>query len=102
MKSLGSTDKSILKTYLYLGMLIGSTSTFLGTVIGLALCYGQIHFNWFELNSAQYLITSLPVEVRTFDVMLVIIVSLGLSFLAALYPAKRASKQNIIDSIRNE
>jgi lipoprotein-releasing system permease protein len=102
MKSLGSTDKSILKTYLYLGMLIGSTSTFLGTVIGLALCYGQIHFNWFELNSAQYLITSLPVEVRTFDVLLVIVVSLGLSFLAALYPAKRASKQNIIDSIRNE
>ena len=102
MKSLGATDKSILKIYLYLGMVIGVISTFLGTAAGLGFCYGQIQFNWFELNSAQYLISSLPMEVRTTDVLLVIAVSLSLSFLAALYPAKRASKQNIIESIRNE
>ncbi len=102
LKALGASDKFIRKTYLYLGSLIGLISTGIGTAIGLGFCYGQIHYHWIKLNSAQYLIKSLPLTVVWTDVLLVICVALGFSFLATVYPAKRAASVHVIEAIREE
>ena len=102
LKALGASDNFIRKTYLYLGSIIGLISTVLGTVIGLGFCYGQIKFEWIKLNSAQYLINSLPITIVWTDILLVIIVSLGFSFLATIYPAKRAASIPVIEAIREE
>jgi len=102
LKALGANNKFIRNLYLYLGLFIGLISTTIGTILGLGLSYGQIFFEWIKLNSAQYLIKSLPVVVSWIDVVLIITVSLILSFLATIYPSKRAASTNIIESIREE
>jgi lipoprotein-releasing system permease protein len=102
LKALGASDGFIKKTYLYLGSIIGLISTGIGTAIGLAFCFGQIHYHWIKLNSAQYLIKSLPLTIVWTDVLLVILVSLGFSFLATIYPAKRAASVPVIEAIREE
>ena len=102
LKAMGASDKAVRKIFLYLGMLIGIISTSIGTVLGLAVCYGQIHYHWFKIHSSQYLLDAIPVEVVWSDVLLVILVSLGFSFLATVYPAKRAASVPVIETIREE
>ncbi len=102
LKALGASNHFIRKTYLQLGLMIGLISTGIGTFIGLGFCYGQIHYSWIKLNSAQYLIKSLPLTIVWTDVLLVIAVSLGFSFLATLYPSKRAAAVPVIEAIREE
>ncbi len=102
LKAMGASDGFIQKTYLYLGSIIGVISTTIGMILGLALCYGQIHYHWFKINSSQYLLDAIPVSVVWTDVVLVIIVSLGLSFAATLYPARRAASVPVIEAIREE
>jgi lipoprotein-releasing system permease protein len=102
LRSMGATEKSILRIFMFEGLLIGLIGTLLGVVIGYGICYIQIHFNIYPLDPSQYKINSLPVEVRVSDFFSVCGVSMLLSFLASLFPAKRAAKVNPISAIKWE
>lgn len=102
LMSLGATSSMIRKIYLNIGLTIGLFSTILGTIIGLSFCYGQINFGWIKLSTTKFLISTLPLSVNFFDVLLIFSFSLLISFLATIYPAKRAANMIIIDAIRSE
>lgn len=102
LKTIGANDSCIYRIYIILGLIIGGISTFVGTILGLGLSFGQIYFQWFKLNSADYLIPAIPVSVNLVDVLLVICISLFLSFISTIYPSKRASSTNIIEALREE
>jgi lipoprotein-releasing system permease protein len=48
------------------------------------------------------LLDAIPVEVIWSDVVLVAVVSLAFSFIATVYPAKRAAAVPLIEAIREE
>ncbi len=102
LKSFGATDRLIRNTFLTEGLIIGVISTTLGTAIGLFLCFGQIEYGWFALDGQQYIVNAIPVLVNATDVAIIAVFSLLLSFLATIYPAKRASDVVIAESIRDE
>ncbi len=102
MRSIGLTRKSILKIFMLEGLLVGIIGTFLGILIGAAVCYVQIEYNFYPLDPTKYIIDSLPVELRFTDIIAVGLMAMFLSFIASLYPAKRAANTMIIDSIKYE
>lgn len=102
LMSMGATPQMIRKIYTNIGILIGTFSTFLGTMIGLGLCYGQIYYGWVKLSTTKFVISSLPVSVYSKDIILICCFSLLISFLATIYPAKRAANMKVIDAIRTE
>ncbi|MCX7736719.1 MAG: ABC transporter permease [Candidatus Kapabacteria bacterium] len=102
LMSMGATPSMIRKIYLYIGSIIGLFSTILGTIIGLVMCYGQINFGWIKLSTTKFLISTLPVSVYYSDVLLIFAFSVIISFLATIYPAKRAADMVIIEAIRTE
>ena len=102
LRSMGVTDKSILRIFMFEGVLIGVIGTVLGTLIGLLVCYIQIKYNFYPLDPAKYIIDALPVEIRITDIIAIAGMSMLLSFLASLYPAKRAVKTQVIESIKWE
>lgn len=102
MRSIGLTRKSILKIFMLEGLLVGLIGTFLGIMIGIAVCYLQIEYNFYPLDPTKYIIDSLPVELRFTDIIAVGLMAMLLSFIASLYPAKRAANTMIIDSIKYE
>ena len=102
LRSMGVNKKSIQKIFMFEGILVGVTGTFLGLLIGAAVCYLQIKYNFYPLDSTKYIIDALPVEVRLSDIFAIGAMALLLSFLAAIYPAKRAANTNIISSIKYE
>jgi len=102
MKSMGASQSQIKNIFILQGLLIGLISTALGTLLGLAFCYGQIKFSWFSMDGSNFLINAIPVSVHIFDIILIVVFSILLSFFATIYPAKRAAQTLIIESIREE
>ncbi len=102
LRAIGVTNKSILRIFMFEGMLIGLIGTLAGTILGLAVCYLQIQYNFYPLDPAKYIIASLPIELRFSDIIAISGMSILLTFLASLYPAKRASKIPVIDAIKWE
>jgi len=102
LRSMGSMEKSIIKIFMFEGLLIGIIGTLAGIIIGYTVCYLQINFNIYPLDPTQYKIDSLPVDLRLSDFFYISGASMLLSFLASLYPAKKAVKVNIVESIKWE
>lgn len=102
LRSMGATENSVLKIFMFEGLLIGIIGTLLGVIIGYAICYIQIHYNIYPLDPSQYKINALPVEVRLSDFFFISGASMLLSFLASLFPAKRSAKVNPISAIKWE
>ena len=102
LRAMGTTENSIRKIFMLEGILVGIIGTVLGSLIGLGVCYLQINYNIYPLDPTKYIIDSLPMQVRVSDTIIIIITSLILSLLAAVYPAKKAAKTSLIDSIKWE
>ena len=102
MRAMGVNEKSILRIFMFEGLLIGFIGTLLGVIIGYIICYLQIEYNLYPLNPAQYKVDSLPLEIRISDFFFISGAAMLLSFFASLYPAKRAAKVNAIEAIKWE
>ena len=102
LRSMGSKEKSILKIFMYEGLMIGIIGTFLGVSIGYFICILQLQYNIYPLDPTQYKIDSLPLEIRISDFFYIAGVSLLLSLIASYIPAKRAAKVDALQAIKWE
>jgi lipoprotein-releasing system permease protein len=102
LKALGATRRSIMRVFMFEGLLVGTIGTLLGSAIGLAVCYLQVRYHLFPLDPTVYIIPAIPVDVRWTDFVAVSGASMLLSALASLYPALRAARMVPVDSIRWE
>lgn len=102
LRSMGSSKNSILKIFMFEGILIGLIGTLSGFVLGLLVCYLQMEYKIYPLDATKYLIDAIPIKLQISDLILIPIVSMILSFFASLYPAKRAVKLNVIETIKYE
>lgn len=102
LRSMGAQEKSILRIFMYEGILIGLAGTIAGLLLGYFVCFLQLHFNIYPLDPTRYKIDSLPLQLRMTDFFFVTGASMLLSFLASLFPAKRAAKVNPLEAIKWE
>lgn len=102
LRSLGLDEKSIKKIFMTNGLLSGLSGTFIGLFVGLLVCYLQINYKIYPLDPMKYIIDALPVRVRLTDIIAISLMAIILSTIAAYYPAKRAAKSVIIESIKYE
>jgi lipoprotein-releasing system permease protein len=110
LRTMGASGGSIMRIFLMTGASIGLVGTVSGTVLGLLFCWkiGSIqHFieQWSgaELFAAEiYFLSTLPAKIDPSEVGLVIAMAVGLSFLASLYPAWRASRIAPAEALRYE
>ena len=102
LRSIGASENSILKIFMYEGLLIGIFGTLAGLALGYFVCYLQIHYNIYPLDPTKYKIDSLPVRLKLSDFFFVSIASMFLSFIASLIPAKQSTKVNLLEAIKWE
>jgi lipoprotein-releasing system permease protein len=102
LKALGATRTSIIRIFMFEGILVGMLGTAAGVLIGVVVCLLQIRYSLFPLDPTVYIIPAIPVELRWTDFVAVVLASMTLSTLASLYPARRAARLLPVDSIRWE
>ncbi len=102
LKAMGTANNSIIKIFMFEGILIGIYGTIFGTILGLAVCFAQIKYKLFPLDPLVYSIDALPIDLRYTDFIYIALCAMILSFLASLYPSLRAAKQEPIKAIRWE
>ena len=71
-------------------------------VLGLLICYLQIEFKLYPLDPSKYIIDAIPMKLQISDLIIIPIASMFLSYIASLYPARRAVNLNVIDTIKYE
>ena len=109
LRTIGVTDKSILKIFIIVGSSIGFIGTTLGLIIGLlfSLNIEKIQkiledFTGSNLFSEEiYFLSKLPSKIIISEVILVILIAFILSLSATIYPAWRASKIDPIKVLRH-
>jgi lipoprotein-releasing system permease protein len=102
LKAMGTSHGSILKIFMFEGVLIGIYGTISGCILGLGVCLAQIYFKMIPLDTNIYSIEALPVHLRYTDFIFTGICAVFLSVTASLYPSLRAAAQEPIESIRWE
>ena len=101
LRAMGATDWQIRRIFVFKGMVIGLIGTVLGDSLGLILCSLLERYKFIDLPSDVYFISTLPVQLRPFDVINISLAALVICFLSTLYPARQASKLNPVEAIRN-
>ena len=99
LKSMGATSGSVARVFLALGLAIGGVGTVLGVGIGLATCYATSAYGY-HLDPKVYLIDRLPIDVRSFEVVLVAAITLVVSLIATLPPSRSAAALTPVDGLR--
>jgi lipoprotein-releasing system permease protein len=97
---MGATDKSIRKIFVFKGMMIGAIGTTLGVIFGFVLCKLLEKYKFIELPGDVYYITTLPVNLKSMDMLLIASAAMVICFLATIYPARQASQLNPVDALR--
>lgn len=102
LKSMGATAGSILKIFVLEGLIIGVVGTALGLGGGIGLCEILKRYQFIKLPSDVYYISSLPVLMKGADILFVVAATVGITFIATLYPAWQASRLDPVEAIRYE
>lgn len=102
LKAIGASSGSITLVFFVIGMTIGAVGTAAGSAVGLTLIWVQNTFKIIRLAGDVYQIDHLPMKLTGADFALVVAATLLLSFLATIFPARRAGALAPADVLRYE
>ncbi|MHB1014190.1 MAG: lipoprotein-releasing ABC transporter permease subunit [Desulfurivibrionaceae bacterium] len=101
LKSMGATSGSIMRIFIYEGLVIGLAGTFLGVLGGLGLCAILSRYQFIKLPDV-YPVSTLPVLVLPSDVILIALSAMVITLVATLYPSWQAAKVDPAVALRYE
>ncbi|HIJ90516.1 MAG: lipoprotein-releasing ABC transporter permease subunit [Desulfobulbaceae bacterium] len=101
LKSMGATSGSIMRIFIYEGLVIGLVGTLLGVLGGLGLCAILSRYQFIKLPDV-YPISTLPVLVLPSDVILIALSATVITLVATLYPSWQAAKVDPAVALRYE
>jgi len=110
LRTMGATSGSVMRVFFIAGASIGAVGTILGVLIGVLFCANIEGIRQFLMqvtgtnlfDPTIYFLSQMPAEVDPWEVVAVVAMALGLSFLATLYPSWRASRLDPVEALRYE
>ena len=102
LKAIGATGPSITAVFLTVGLVIYLVGTLAGSLVALTLIWVQNTYKIIRLAGDVYQIDYLPMRLSAVDFLMTVTVTLVLSFLATIVPARRAGRLNPVDVLRYE
>ncbi|MBX7222956.1 MAG: ABC transporter permease [Blastocatellia bacterium] len=100
LMAMGATSRDILLIFMVQGLVIGIFGTVIGGVLGAGTAWLGETYKLVQLDPRTYSISYVPFHISAGDTLLVLLITLGISFLATLYPAWRAAQLDPVEGIR--
>ncbi|WP_342641912.1 lipoprotein-releasing ABC transporter permease subunit [Rhodoligotrophos ferricapiens] len=110
LRTMGASRGTIMRVFFITGAAIGVIGTLAGLVLGVLVCWNieGIRQGLSALLGVQifpseiYYLSQLPAKMEVHETVLITLMSLGLAFLATLYPSWRAAKLDPVEALRYE
>jgi len=110
LRTMGLTEGSVLRVFFICGAFTGIIGTALGVILGclFAIYVDQVFgfVNYLSGGTAWDAsirgIYFLPAKLQLNDVLSAVALSLGLSFIVTIFPARRAARMNPVEALRYE
>jgi lipoprotein-releasing system permease protein len=110
LRTMGATQGAMMRVFLITGASIGVVGTFVGFLLGTIVCLNieeiRRFLSW--LTNTQlfppelYFLSKLPADMNLRETLAVLVMALGLSLLATLYPSWRAARLDPVEALRYE
>ena len=110
LRTMGATQGAMMRVFLITGASIGVVGTFVGFLLGTVVCLNieeiRRFLSW--LTNTQlfppelYFLSKLPADMNLKETVAVLVMALGLSLLATLYPSWRAARLDPVEALRYE
>lgn len=110
LRTMGLTEGAVLRVFFLCGAFTGVIGTIAGVILGVALA-----LNVDNIMAALNALTGggawqpevrgiyrLPAELRAWDILRAVALSLTLSFIVTIFPARRAARMNPVEALRYE
>jgi lipoprotein-releasing system permease protein len=110
LRTMGATQGAMMRVFLITGASIGVVGTLVGFLLGTIVCLNIEEIRYFlswltntELFSPElYFLSKLPADMNLKETLAVLVMALGLSLLATLYPSWRAARLDPVEALRYE
>jgi lipoprotein-releasing system permease protein len=110
LRTMGATQGAIMRIFFVTGASIGVVGTLVGFLLGTIVCLNadaiRRFFSWLTntdiFSPELYFLSRLPAEMNAGETTAVLLMALGLSFLATLYPSWRAARLDPVEALRYE
>jgi lipoprotein-releasing system permease protein len=110
LRTLGASPRSIMTIFMVQGAASGVIGTLVGMGLGLLVAFNvdvivpaierALHMSF--LPGSVYLISRMPSDPQSADILPIVAISLALAFVATVYPSWRASRVQPAEALRHE
>ena len=110
LKTIGLSNKSLIKVFLSIGLTIGFVGTFLGCLLGVVFSLNIKSIQFFIENILNtklfakevYYLSNLPSKLNISEIVFVLLISIIICLIATTFPAYRSTKIDPITSLKND
>ena len=110
LKSIGVLNKSIIKIFFLVGVIIGTTATFFGIFLGVMFSLYIENLREFLSNTFNislfpeeiYFLSKMPSEINPTSILIISLCSIFITIVVSIFPAIKASKLDPVKGLRYE
>ena len=110
LKSIGVLNKSIVKIFFMVGVIIGTSATVFGIILGVTFSmyvenlrqFLSTTFNLSLFPEEIYFLSTMPSEISPFSIFIISLCSIFITIVVSIFPALRASKLDPVKSLKYE
>ena len=110
LKSIGVLNKSIIKIFFLVGVIIGTTATFFGIFLGVMFSLYIENLREFLSNTFNislfpeeiYFLSTMPSEINPKSIIIISLCSIFITIIVSIFPAIKASKLDPVKGLKYE
>jgi len=110
LKSIGVLNKSIIKIFFLVGVIIGTTATFFGIFLGVMFSLYIENLREFLSNTFNislfpeeiYFLSTMPSEINPTSIFIIFMCSIFITIIVSIFPAIKASKLDPAKGLKYE